>query len=557
MSVSSDAARPQPTLAERLRRIWDGIAKFVSSLFSRQNGGAQTLNAAAEEISGSDDQPEPNPTEDERPESPETDDPFRRPLTLSTLLDWLQNAANLSRSPFFKMGYKCGRDGSHHTHGTAAIESGFDALIKSADTLKEVFGKEIREAQHQLAYLQQEIARLDAAFDDQNPNSEAGRLRQEIQTLRDEINTHLQAQYNDRFVRDHEHIMEERKQTELEFIAQMKERVMQKGAELNNITDSEERKEKEKELEQEQANVSKRYTKLAATHKSDVIAVPGSTRILLNAIFFLLVLGGEFFIIYHLTRQVLGMDAAFVGSENPAVKSLLANAVFLFCIAFPLALGVLVKYNISKASDRPKTTRRVLRVICSSSLLMIAGIAVLNPTFLSHLPTETTDALHQTVEPALLYIYALIFFGITLLFSGVAGILYVELIEGYEQFCNARKKSPFEVLSLTDDDRFVQQREQQIKEREEKLEQIQQKREQARQKVSESQGLASIDLSKWNLAETLEDLKKAAVAAFRFGYQYGLNELMNKKGHDPAALLDMAYARKIMKHYLKIFDENP
>lgn len=552
----TDTTYPRSSLRDALQLLWEGIVRFVFPPPAAQTAAARA-SAKTEYADNSDGQPQTGANGDGHESPPREENPFEKPLSLRLLLDWLQNAANLSRSPFYKMGYKSGLEGSHHAHGVEAIEGGFDALILSENQLLQIFGKEITEARLRIAHLEQEVATLDAHLDEQDPDSRAGRLRREIQMLHEEVNAHLQAQYNDRFVRDHDQIMEERKKTELEFIAQMKERLRRKSEELDKTDDEDEREAKQRKLEREQENVSKRYTKLATANKSDAAAVPGAMRILLNLIFFLLVLGGEFFIIYHLTRKVLGMDEIAVAEQYKAVSRLLTNAIYVFCVAYPLALGMLVKNIISKSGDRAKTTRRILRLICAASLLMIAGIAVLNPSFLE-LPRQIQKLVGlENAGSALHAVYALIFFGITLLFSGVAGILYVEFIEGYEQYWNARKKSPFEILPLEEQDKYIGTREAEIQKREKEIAGLRQQREQARQKMSESQGLASMDLSNWHLADTLRELKKAAASAFRFGYQRGLSELLRKKDYDPATFLDMVYSRKIIKHYMKIFDENP
>lgn len=555
LTTQSNKARTLQALAETLNSFWDNMVKFLLPPRSRRNDEAKTSSTENSTDSSNKENETPQngaPNENHAPPK-DTEDPFQGHFSLKKMLAWLHDAANISRSPFYKMGYKCGLDACHHNQGVAAIESGFDALIHSENKLREVFGAEIIEAQSQLEHLNQEVERLAADLDEQTPNSTAARLRQEIQTFKDEIKNHLSSQYNDRFVHDHQQIMEERKQTELAFIAQAKERILQKSEELKNIATQKERARAIEELESEQANLSKRYSRLATAHKNENIAVSGSTRIIFNLIFFLLTLGGEFFIIYHLTRKVLEMDQVVL-SSNPTTKLILLNAIYVFCVAYPLALGILVKTIISKSSDRSAATRSILWVVGIASLLMIVGISVLNPTKLGDAEAQAT--LKDLIEPFLLYLYALIFFGITLLFSSVAGMLYVEFIDGYEQFCNARKKSPFKFLPLKDSDEFVDLREAEIIKREDKIEQLRGQKEKAHRRIGELQSTASINMEDWDLAATLESLKQAAANAFRLGHQRGLSDLMRKKEYDPAALLDMVYSRKVMRHYLKSFDEN-
>lgn len=531
------------------------------------------------------------------------------PNTKETLLKAVLSHAHLQDSEYYKMGYANGLDMGYFKDALAGIEAYFDALIASGEQTKQIFGGEIVVASKELEDLEKEIIQLEEDLDEHNEHSTAWQICNEIKLIREKVDVHLQSKFKDDFVRKHKAIIEsyheeERAQIEalrgererhkvglVDLIEQAKQRMLdllknevqfrikKKGTKKKSSNVEEE--EEENNIVENIQQISEAYSETAialndlsdnifgAMHekhellferlakeeeaiKKEPLQVPRRPRLWSLLMAFFVIIMGELYILSHLTTKVLEMDPGLItnlfGGGSFLTISFFRFAVLAFFIAYPTALGMITKFYISHHKrDRSTAINNLILWVGIIAIAMIASIAILNPGFLQNPPVILSSTAKWIG-------YSIIFFGITSIFSVVAGILYVEFMEGYELFRNARKESLF---GVKDQDSFVAQYEQQVQKKRLELERLQEQLITKKRRKYELQDIVNIDLVQWNVLETLGHLKRAACSAYKYGYQRGLDQALKNNEHDPEQLLKILTARRITKHHLKLFEDKP
>lgn len=522
-----------------------------------------------------------------------------------TLLHFILQHGHLKESEYYKMGFENGKDMGMFTDAVAGIESYFDALIISGEQAKQVFGGEIFTAKKELDDLEKEIEGLEEDLDEKKESSTAWQISNEIKRIREKIDVHLRSKFQDDFVQRYKEVVEsyfEEERAQIDALRAERERLKQNLVELvegakarmidllnndfkysakrqgrrqnQNADDSTQEFSIKEQIEQirnaydaaglalselsnrildnlreKQELLFERLVKEEEALKKEPLQIPRRPRLWSLFLAFIVIITGELFVLSHITTRVLKMDPTMVSGIFGDNSLLFRVSVITFVLAYPTALGMIIKFYVSnKKIERGILINRLIRWIGIIGLITIACLAILNAN--SILKDQLLEGIPNVVSG---FIYTLVFFGITTIFSVIAGILYVEFMEGYELFRNARKEP---IQRVEDKDTFVVDYEQQIQKKRLELEKLRCNLDEKKSRKYSLQGMANVNLDEWDVKGALEKLKVAACHAFKYGYQRGLDETLKEKEHDPEVLLTILTARRIVQHHLKLFEKD-
>ncbi|MEM6630874.1 MAG: hypothetical protein AAF694_14430 [Bacteroidota bacterium] len=499
-------------------------------------------------------------------------------------------------SIFYNLGKKDGAELGDLNIGVRMIESYFNYLILSEEQTKQILSKEPNGADKRAQFLKEEIEKLKTHTDEQQSDSRAGILRAEIKDLKAQIEKHRKSQYQDSLVEDFNQSSREYRDNERLFSYSLQAEGYEGKQKINKIIHKAEEiieSELDKLKNEPEINARKRSKKIKAwerifldlisfwvslrkgaydyfdsrnreasarakdlveeVKKGNTISTPSRFRVLSEMAFFCLILIGEIFLIYAFTKETLMMDPEDV-SLPAGMRPVLYVFLFIFCLAYPLGLGMVTKFYISRATDRKKASQRIVSLLTWVAPILILSIAISNPLIVESLVSEIDidQDQYSWIPWVKIIAYAFAFTGITVLFSTVAGILYVDMIQGYELYRNGKKHSVFQFFKK---EAFIKNYEEEIDKKEQEIKLMKDELSSLQKEYQAAEGIASRDYSTWNLGLALEELREASISAYRRGFQKGVNDVLEKYKGNPEELLERYYNRKIVSHYLTLINQ--
>ena len=497
---------------------------------------------------------------------------------------------------FYQIGERDGGDLVSIIDGLKMIEAYFNYLIQSSAQAKQFLNEEAIKAQVKRDIILENIEQLKIDADENIKGSKAFALRKNINALKAKKDRHQQIQYQDAYVHDINNIIKDWTEKEKIFAKGLSNDAEEARNEIRKLVRTINEKLIEgtesildpliedpdaEQIINQFSNRSKKiiklwrdtrkniFNKVTKSHekamnrfrhivedikRARMLAVPSRLRIINNMIIFSIVLLGEIFLIYGFTTETLGMDPTYLASRLGVDKDFLIKTIFIFCIAYPLALGMLAKKIIRR--NIRKVVETMTKSLVVVVLLLILSISILNALTIESIgPNEDLSLEEPTsfLGNLKLVLYTIAFFGITTLFSIIAGSIYEEIISGYELYRNARKHNIFQRSSKSN---YLKDCNQEIENNEKSIEKIKDKLEKKQEELVRLQGEASRDFTAWELGSALEELREASMNAYRRGYQRGLNNLLEKYQDEPERLLDRLYNRKIAASYIQLINQN-
>ena len=547
---------------------------------------------------------------EEKVESLKDETSLNKLLAFDLLLDRMREAYQIEDSSFEKQGYADGLKLGDPKLGEAQIKHIFQAGQTNEEALSRFLEAKIKAANQRKVELQNDIKRLKEDLDEKNPNSKAYVIEQRIseyqiklqedqeyyfkkmpenkqierilkaridndlkqlglqQTQQQMLFDELTSQFsivseglkND--LKNHS-VAKETQQKALNngegnhtqtpskidneshsnYLAKAKESM----ASLHDLYES-----SCKSLKQQNAGLRIWYNEIIEQLQEDLPKVPSRLYIWTIAIFLVIVLFGEIYLINEMTSKIFGVNPdgngiGFLPSQ------FYVTAHILFCIAYPISLGMVVKYFLSQKRTQDRKLYSFAKNLFRLAGILIACVALLN-VFGKESVIETLESLklEWDYEIFLIPVNTGAFLGISCVFSFVSGFMFLDFFNAYDLYLDRWEVSPFEAKpAQTKDQKYFKNHQKVFKKaikslKKEKFHMVKELKEKEALLLNQETDIICLPKD-WHFKSVWDHLKKASIAAYLRGYQKGRIERQEKSGYDD--LLDYYRKSKITQNY--------
>ncbi|MEO1382893.1 MAG: hypothetical protein AAFV78_06655 [Bacteroidota bacterium] len=514
-------------------------------------------------------------------------------LALDVLIEHIRDASSIKSKIFEKMGYDDAMSMVDPQNGVEQIKATFKADQFREAALSSYFNSKTETAARKKAQLTDKIKELKQKLDVTEPDSDASLLQDKIRKNEEKLDTcfeshdknrptsqrfedllhervdkelaHAESQYDLQKIEHKKMTAQLAKvtthvETELEkwfqlydkeeiktikkknWLGQEKEVKVDTSAErtekwngfMERVNDTfatlgDMHQEVSESLEEQAESIRERYGKIAMQIRRDLPPVHSSMYLRVIGSFLLFVLFGEVYLIFQMTTETLGIYAD--GGSNPILgKRFYTIAHLLFCFAYPVALGMAVKYYLTYKKGFDGLENRFVRTLLNICVVLIVSIGILNATgavnlgeFFASLPNSLLKAL------------ALI--GISLVFTYTTGFMFIDFFEAYERYIDHWGKSPFG--SQPEKGRYDQKLNENVQRYQQTILEATQQWQELKDELKQTQEQLwrlEIDIIQppkdWNFKGLLEELKQAALYAYIRGYDKGRYKVNEEKELD-------------------------
>lgn len=537
-------------------------------------------------------------------------DPLHKLLAFDLLFDRMRQAYKIEDSLFEQQGEMDGKKLGDPKLGKAQIEHIFKAGQLKEEALASLFEAKIEAATQRKTELQNDIKILKRDLDEMDPKSKVYKINQRILNYQEKLRTGyeeffqkkpenecLQDIFENRIDKELEQAGRQQKQQEMLFeeltsqfsiVAEELKRNLQDQTLSNSTphkpdekdaeeTDGQPIKTSNKEInsymekaresmatlhdlyESSRESLKIQNEDLRAWYKGmqeevrkDIPSVPSRFYILTMGIFLVIVLLGEIYLINEMTSRIFGVNpdgngAGILPDEFYIITHL------LFCIAYPISIGMAVKYFLVQLRAQDRKPYRFVRNLLRVAALLIICVAALN-VFAKESVIAALETLYQDSEQELFLIPINIgaFLGISFVFSFVSGFMFLDFFDAHKLYVEKWEASPFEAKpDQTKDQKYFEKYQKGFKKaikalKEEKTFMVKELKEKQAALHKQEADISRLP-KEWNFKEILDNLKQAAIAAYFRGYQKGRIERQDELGYE--GLIDSYRKSQITQNY--------
>lgn len=455
----------------------------------------------------------------------------------------------------YHLGIEQGRLLMNHETQIKAIEGKYLGFIQ---TFQEANRKKIEKAKFESTLIEKELNQIDSALNEFNENSELNVLKNKIIQVEQKLEDYDSNIYEDLFLKEQYKIFKEEITTGKKYINGLFEeyedlRAIVRG-EINNLKaliEKNNRGGQDKNLKSqldrdysvildilakidEKANnlLDPKTKKISSSYKNlshfiDQISpkVYRRSQILIYYLICLIIFTGEFYLVYNFTTDVLMPGAKqnnFAGYFNNPITL----TVIGFCIAFPLAIGMVFKLllkDIKPRDERAKYLRnKILKPLCFFTIIGLIAIGIPNSIEIVQENNEVElEKIFGIFSPDMIKLYSIMIFSpiLTLVLSIVGAILLMFTVEMHKEYANTKKRSL--ILSRN----YRKSLNEDKKKYEEKLNELLEKQKQKHRELAETKSIYTTPSDSEFILSRVNTYKETAINCFMSGYNKGVNEI--------------------------------
>ena len=299
-------------------------------------------------------------------------------------------------------------------------------------------------------------------------------------------------------------------------------------------------------------NVSPVYDGILNGIKDYSPLIPPRRQILIHYLIAILILFGEFYLVFEVLTRVLNFEVplTFWGYLNPPINL----AIISFCLAYPLAIGMLIKFRFSNPANREALKRKFSRDMLGYVVVSLVLIGVLAGIVLLQSESEIVDLIGTFVTDnpesylALFKTLAMSIFlpVITIVFATVGAIFLSEAFDMHKQYRHVTKSPLWKRPSKLKKDRqdYQSTMKAEVDALEEEIDQLNQEKEDLESEFVKAQALVNAQKYPPTYEELIATLQSIAVSLYLSGYEIGKAETLS--GRDETDLLLYLKKRKII-----------
>lgn len=450
---------------------------------------------------------------------------------------------------FFKTGKEHGEKFTYQT-GERAISGWFNAIAALAPLYKKSVNYELDKYKAHAEALEAEITLLEADLTE-HEGSRIFVLKKELKELKEQRQKIID---DERIVSDDN------------FLLQLRKLLMDKynalGTIVNAYTETikakltqkrEEKKAKEAATEEEEKDVKnlvevsekiendietiiKNFSAIEDEIKYNATEIPNPWVLVFHMAAAGIIIFGELYLVRNIVAENLGFDST--ESFERAVLT------YLFCIAYPLALGMVFKQLLDAREKDTKVNRIVRRFIYSFIVLLVLALSSI-----SYISAEAIINLNNGVGNK--WLLTIFLFSLTITFPGIAGILLakvfrqlnkVHIFKKGELF---RRKDASQRKIYADELKSV---EAEIAQKQSEIQELYIRKTQKLQEFAKYKALSKIGEVDIDFTAFITSLQEAAIGEYMAGYNIGRDKMLEQK-EDSAALMESIRKKLIGDNY--------
>ncbi len=465
---------------------------------------------------------------------------------LQTLFDG--NVLEESRY-FFKIGKEHGQKFTYRT-GEQAINGWFTAIAALAPLYKKSVNYELDKYKAHAEALENELGLLEADLTE----SEGHRvfvLKKELKELKEQ---------RQKIIDD------ERTVSDDNFLLQLRKLLMDKynalGTILNAYTEtikakltpkSEEKKtegtvteedkkgvedlaEVSKKIENDIETIIKNFSAVEDEIKYNATEIPNPWVLVFHMVAAGIIIFGELYLVRNIVAENLGLDPT--GSFGKAILT------YLFCIAYPLALGMIFKQLLDAIEKDTKVNRIIRRGIYLFMFLLVLALSSIS--YISAESIKSDGGVKGNI-----WLLTIFLFSLTTTFPGIAGILLAKVFrqlnkvhifkkgELFRQKDSLQRKIYAEELSRVETE---------IDQKQSEIQELYDRKTQKLQEFAKYKALSEIDTVDIDFTVFITSLREAAIGEYMAGYNIGRDEMIEGK-ESSASIMESIRKKLIGDNY--------
>ncbi len=415
----------------------------------------------------------------------------------------------------------------------------FHGPISSGPDYQEILGRRVEE---ELGQVEKQRDHQDSLFREIKTNFEisAYKLRKDLETealdiKKEELPLNKQARK----------VEEQRRKAKEDRHNRFQEKVFQASNMLHDLyedaTDS---------LKSQNTHLREWYNGIIEQMRRDLPATHSRLYIRVLGVFLIMILLGEVYLISEMTTKIFGIEPDG-GAAGVAPTWVYTLWHYIFCFGYPVGLGMIVKYYLGQLKIRHKTPFRFIRRLVYVGVILIFSVAILNAFQLGS-RTAATAMLPQNVSDLIqMPLSALSFLGVSIVFSFVAGLMFLDFFEAFERYkdtwgTSPLKRTPAKNRKSIQFEANQEQIKKTIEDLKSDLKSIKDELKQAKCELNKCEADIREVPENWNFETYLEQLKQAAINAYHTGFNRGL---WKKQGNlDLKSLIENVRKNKVIQH---------
>ncbi|MDX1941277.1 MAG: hypothetical protein SFU99_12045 [Saprospiraceae bacterium] len=240
------------------------------------------------------------------------------------------------------------------------------------------------------------------------------------------------------------------------------------------------------------------------------------------------ILFGEFFLINQFLVELIGQD------KLPTFKGnwLGFIAIYVFCFAYPLGIGMIFKIILSTYSNKEKYLRRLTSRLLLATIIALFFVSIPNAMNVFGVETKIINFIQQisTTNASNNAFYniwligmktvclAVFLFILTIVLSAVGAILFNEASEMHKNYYHVTRNPIIRIPGLKLHKEKLENR---IKEIEEEIKQLWKNRDVVAEELSKNNAKATAEAEPENYKGVFNALKAKALRIYRRGFEKG------------------------------------
>lgn len=237
-----------------------------------------------------------------------------------------------------------------------------------------------------------------------------------------------------------------------------------------------------------------------------------------------LILFGEFFLINQFLVELIGQGKLPTFTSNPIGYI----AIYVFCIAYPLGIGMIFKIILSTYSNKEKYLRQLSSRLLMATIVALFFVSIPNAMNVLGVENQVIDYIQQLNSQSSAFYnlgligiktvcLAIFLFILTIVLSAVGAILFNEASEMHKSYYHVTRNPIIKILSPT----YKEELENRIKKIEKEIKKLWKTRDKIADELSNNTAKLATEEEPENYNSLFNVLKAKALRIYRHGFEKG------------------------------------
>lgn len=291
-----------------------------------------------------------------------------------------------------------------------------------------------------------------------------------------------------------------------------------------------------KKIENDIETIIKNFSAVEDEIKYNATEIPNPWVLVFHMVAAGIIIFGELYLVRNIVAENLGLDPT--GSFGKAILT------YLFCIAYPLALGMIFKQLLDASEKDTKVNRIISRGIYLFMFLLVLALSSIS--YISAQSIRDNDGVTGNI-----WLLTIFLFSLTTTFPGIAGILLAKVFRQLNKVHIFKKGELFKRKDSLQRKIYAEELsrvETEIAQKQSEIQELYNRKTQKLQEFAKYKALSEIDKVDIDFTVFITSLREAAIGEYMAGYNIGRDEMLEGK-ESSASIMESIRKKLIGDNY--------